>query len=221
MRGECRAQPIHAGVVRISQERDLVRLRGSARLVDLDPGSPLPQQRLDVWPDQIARNVEDELAARVGAVVAAGRRGDGGAISGQVILVERPHGQRVGAGHRHLDRCPCRAAEQPVLALVVGSAQADRTGHGRFRVVLIVEAAHAAPGRETVGVGYRPGVHLAALLLSVVHHVQPGGLEEPQPVAAGPVLDLVPLRVGQGRRAQQVQQPFVAVDPQPHPPTSG
>src|SRR5207245_7175994 len=86
------------------------------------------------------------------------------------------------------------------------SPQRDRSDHRRLAVVLVIEGSDAAAAFETVRVGNRPVVHLGALLLAVVNHVEAGALLEPQRVQAGPALDLRLLLFAERGMVQQVKK---------------
>ena len=159
-------------------------------LVDLDPFRPEIDQGLDRRPDDVAGDVERQLAASLDLVL-AGEASSEPALLGQVVLVVRPDGERVRAGDRNLQVVLRDGLEERELVVVVRLGQRDRAGRRRLRVVLVVEGADRAAGLEAVRVGDRPGVHLAPLLLAVPDDVDAGRLLEAHAVLAGPAGDLV------------------------------
>ena len=127
----------------------------------------------------------------------------------QVVLVVRPHGERVGARDRDLQLVLGRGLEKRELVVVVRLAQRDGADRRRLRVVLVVERADRAARLEAVRVRDRPRVHLAPLLLAVPDHVDTGRLLEPQAVAARPAGDLVRVALV---LAQELDELLVPVD---------
>src|ERR671919_390489 len=67
-RREEAVQALDARVEALDEDLQLVRLGRGARFVDLDPGRPQLDQRLQVGPDQVAGQVERELAPRLDLV---------------------------------------------------------------------------------------------------------------------------------------------------------
>ena len=176
-------EPLDRDVEALDEDVELVLLGRRARLVDLDPLRAEVDQRLEVRPDDVPRDVERQLAAR--------RR-------------PRPLGRGLRRGGPSLGRW-CSSYDQtasvyaPVIgifrscfaadwrkensSLWYGSRERDGAGRGRLRVVLVVERAHRAARLEAVRVGDRPRVHLAALLLAVPDDVDAGRLLEAHAVA--------------------------------------
>ena len=213
VRREVAVEPLDARVEALHEHLELVGLGGRARLVDLDPLRPELDERLEVRPDDVAGDVERELAPG-GDLRRTRRAGAEPLGSRAVVLVVRPDGERVRAGDRDLELRLGHGLEVLELGVVVRLAQPHGAGDGRLRVVLVVEAPHGAARLEALGVRDRPGVHLRAQLLAVPDDVEAGLLLEPERVAARPARDLV-LRLLAGALLEQRDELLVAGHRQP------
>src|SRR5439155_21572069 len=85
----------------LDEDVELVFLGRCARLVDLDPGRTEIDQRLEIRPDQVARDIERELATRLDLVL-PGKAASEPALLRLMVLVVRLDGERVRAGDRNL-----------------------------------------------------------------------------------------------------------------------
>src|SRR5207245_9190021 len=63
--GEDRVEAAHALVEALGEQVELFGLGAASRLVDLDPFGPQRDQGLQVRPDDVASDVEDEAASRL------------------------------------------------------------------------------------------------------------------------------------------------------------
>src|SRR4029079_17150187 len=72
VRREEAVEPLHADVEALHEEVELVGLGRCAGLVDLDPVRAELDQSLEVRADQVARDVERQLAARLDLSAAGG-----------------------------------------------------------------------------------------------------------------------------------------------------
>src|SRR6266516_6187994 len=165
----------------------------------------------------VAGQVVRELPAGRELFVAAMARADAPALRPEVLVV-RPDGDRVGAGDRDLQVMVRDRLEKRELVVVVRLAQRRLRGHGRLRVVLVVEAPHGAARLEAVGVVDGPRVHLRALLLAVVDNLDPGALQQTERVAARPAAELGLVRLS---ALQVLDELLVAVDAQLLAPGAG
>src|SRR5206468_10045949 len=89
VRREEAVEPLDADVEALDEEVELVGLGGRAGLVDLDPVGTEPDQRLEVRPDQVSRDVEGELAPRLDLLLAPVARAES-ALPRRVMLVVAP-----------------------------------------------------------------------------------------------------------------------------------
>ena len=80
----------------LDEDVELVLLGGRSRLVDLDPGRAELDERLEVRADDVARDVEGELTARLDLVLPRETASEAPRLR-QVMLVVRPDGERVRA----------------------------------------------------------------------------------------------------------------------------
>src|SRR5207249_10236578 len=71
VRREEAVEPLDADVEALDEEVELVGLGGRARLVDLDPVRAEPDQGLEVRTDQVAGDVEGQLAPSLDLLLAA------------------------------------------------------------------------------------------------------------------------------------------------------
>ena len=127
MRREEAVEPFDADVEALDEQVELVLLGRGARLVDLDPGRAELDQRLEVRPDQVPRDVERQLAPRLDLLLAP-VAGSEPARLRDVVLVVRPDGERVGAGDRDLQPRLRDRLEERELGVVVrlGAARPGR-----------------------------------------------------------------------------------------------
>src|SRR5918999_3171620 len=121
IRGEEAVETVDALVDALHEQLQLVRLGRRTRLVDLDPGRSELDQRLQVRADQVARDVERELAPRLDLDPAAHGRAEAATLR-PVSLVVRPDRERVRARDRDLELGVGDGLERRELVIVVGRA---------------------------------------------------------------------------------------------------
>src|SRR6185312_14837764 len=201
-------EPVDALVEALDEDVELIRLGGGAGLIDLDPLRAEVDQRFEVRPDHVSREVVREASARRELLVPPVSSADASRLR-PVVLVVRPDGDRVRARHRDLQVVIRDRLKELELVVVVRLAQRRLVRDRGLRVVLVVEAPHRAAGGKSVRMVDRPGVHLGALLLAVVDDLDAGALEQPERIAARPAAELGLVGIA---TLQGLDQLFVTVD---------
>src|SRR5439155_1840270 len=123
-----------------------------------------------------------------------------------VVLVVRPVDKRVRPGERDLEPTVGTGGEEAVLVDVVRAVDRRLLDARRLRVVLVVERSHRAALLEAARMPDDVVVHLGSALLAVVDDVDPGALEQGEPVARRPVVDQAKLLLADLAAAEHLDE---------------